>query len=376
MKLIRELSDIDGNFKIESVGEKKVEWHSLSDDKFRLTGVFFDEETKMYRRFPKQIGDKISDSIVKVASHTAGGRLSFKTNSPFVAIRAVVPYASIPNHMTVMGYYGFSVYSNGCYAGTSFPDWREVVKKGDVISFEYDSMKKIPFENVVNVTRMVNTSDINDIDIYFPNYNGVLEVYIGLEENSIIRGPEPFSYGKKVVFYGSSIEQGASASHPGNDYINLISSEMNVEVMNLGFSGNCKGQPEFAKFLASIDAGLYVVAYDYNAITHEELEANHYNFYKTLRAVNKTTPILFTTRPNIELNESVEKRRQIVYDTYKKGVEAGDKNLYFADGALFFGKKFRRACTVDGCHPTDLGFSRMAENIMPLIKDIMSKNKI
>ena len=41
-----------------------------------------------------------------------------------------------------------------------------------------------------------------------------------------------------VVYYGSSITQGACASRPGNAYQNVIARRMNLDFINLGFSGN------------------------------------------------------------------------------------------------------------------------------------------
>ena len=37
--------------------------------------------------------------------------------------------------------------------------------------------------------------------------------------------------------------------------------------------------------------------------------------------------------------------------------------MYFIDGEELFGDEDRDNCTVDGCHPNDLGFYRMAKRI-------------
>ena len=48
----------------------------------------------------------------------------------------------------------------------------------------------------------------------------------------------------------------------------------------------------------------------------------------------------------------------------------GDDNVYFLDGETLFGKKDREICTVEGIHPNDLGFYRIAEGIYKLYEQI------
>jgi hypothetical protein len=59
--------------------------------------------------------------------------------------------------------------------------------------------------------------------------------------------------------------------------------------------------------------------------------------------------------------------------TYQNALKAGDENVYFIDGEVFFGEYDRELCTVDRIHPNDLGFYRMAQVIEPVIKSILDK---
>jgi hypothetical protein len=52
-------------------------------------------------------------------------------------------------------------------------------------------------------------------------------------------------------------------------------------------------------------------------------------------------------------------------------VEKGDKNVYFIDGRSLFGDDYTDCCTVDGCHPNDLGFLRMAQKIGQMVKELI-----
>ena len=50
-------------------------------------------------------------------------------------------------------------------------------------------------------------------------------------------------------------------------------------------------------------------------------------------------------------------------ESYKRGLEAGDRHLYFVDGSEVFPSDYRDECSADGCHPNDAGFVQMAERI-------------
>ena len=59
--------------------------------------------------------------------------------------------------------------------------------------------------------------------------------------------------------------------------------------------------------------------------------------------------------------------------SYLKARAAGDKNVYFIDGMSFFVEPHQYDFTVDGIHPNDAGFVRMADSIGTVIKHILEK---
>lgn len=79
------------------------------------------------------------------------------------------------------------------------------------------------------------------------------------------------------------------------------------------------------------------------------------------------------TRPDIRLGDSyiAKVRREIILDSFNKAVANGDKKVYFIDGGKFFEGLNADECTVDGTHPNDLGFARMAEIIGELLKKVL-----
>ena len=62
----------------------------------------------------------------------------------------------------------------------------------------------------------------------------------------------------------------------------------------------------------------------------------------------------------------------IIYKTYLNAVDNGDKNVYFIDGKTIYEDVGYDLCTVDGCHPNDLGFWCMANSIENVIRNILN----
>lgn len=49
------------------------------------------------------------------------------------------------------------------------------------------------------------------------------------------------------------------------------------------------------------------------------------------------------------------------------------ENVYFIDGETLWDGDGWDCCTVDGCHPSDMGHWRMAQKIAPVFSEIMKK---
>ena len=138
-------------------------------------------------------------------------------------------------------------------------------------------------------------------------------------------------------------------------------------MLNFGFSGHGRGETNIAELLATIDASVFVLDYDHNAPDEEHLEKTHEPFFKILRNAHPEMPVVMVSRPDGSETPDGVARRKIIRRTYQNAREGGDANVYFVDGSTLFGKTNRDACTVDGCHPNDLGFLRMAEAIFPAV---------
>ncbi|WP_108992698.1 SGNH/GDSL hydrolase family protein [Paenibacillus agaridevorans] len=55
---------------------------------------------------------------------------------------------------------------------------------------------------------------------------------------------------------------------------------------------------------------------------------------------------------------------------------AGDANVHFLDGGALLGDSLYEECTVDGVHPNDLGFLRIAESLEPVILNLLNRKGV
>ena len=350
------LENIDQNLVLSKITEKDVVFMNPLEKPFSIHGVFY--ENGAYQRMPKEIAKTVSDSVAYLSGFTAGGRIRFRTNSNYIALKVVAPKSfDIMLHMPISGEFGFSVYVDGKYLNFIAPTQFDIIDKDPIV-----------FDGIVKLD-----GSEHDIEIYFPLYYTISEVFVGVNEGALISESKKYKYQAPIVFYGSSITQGGCASHAGNDYISLLSRWLNSDFINLGFSGSAKGEQEIADYLASLSASIFVIDYDCNAPTVKHLEKTHYNLYETIRKKHPLTPIVMISRPHRKKGEYFDERREVIKNTLKKAKEQGDNNAYFIDGETLFGTKDRDACTIDGCHPNDLGFYRMAETIYPVLKNILEE---
>jgi hypothetical protein len=83
-----------------------------------------------------------------------------------------------------------------------------------------------------------------------------------------------------------------------------------------------------------------------------------------------TRPNYYTARSNAE---EVMTRRDVVMRSYLRAREKGDKNVYFIDGMSFMTAPHQYDTVVDGIHPSDAGFLRMADVIGTVIRHLLER---
>jgi hypothetical protein len=145
----------------------------------------------------------------------------------------------------------------------------------------------------------------------------------------------------------------------------ILGRRLNLPVINLGFSGNGKMEPEVAELLTELDAAVYVIDCLPNCNAAEVTERTA-PLIAILRKARPLAPIVlvedrtyadaFLVTVRRERNDA---SRKALKAEYEKLLAGGDKNLHYLPGEILLGDDGED--TVDGSHPTDLGFIRQAD---------------
>lgn len=350
-----DITKIDTNLASGNANDAEIEWISSFDKRISLHGIFYDEKASVFRRVPDEVATRtLNPGVVALSKCTAGGRIRFVTDSGFIAIKAAIPATYPMPHMSITGSHGFSVYADGVYKNRFSPTF------GSFMDFN----GKWEEDCIVFVEKKAITGAKKEklIEIYFPLYAGVSELYIGIEPGSAVKKPPEYKNKKPMLFYGSSITQGACVSRPGNDYISILARRLDSDYINLGFSGNGNAEDAMIDYITSIDASLY--AFDYNMYPRrkERILPPYFSIYERIREKHPNSVILMYDKPGCDF-EPYPEREEIIRNAYEKAVAMGDKLVRHIPAYNLLGDCERDACMVDQAHPNDLGAMRMADAI-------------
>jgi hypothetical protein len=202
--------------------------------------------------------------------------------------------------------------------------------------------------------------------LYLPLYNGVSSVEIGVPKGTAVGSGSARPAGRKpIVFYGTSITQGASASRPGMTHVAILGRMFDRPVINLGFSGNGRMEAEVTKFVAEIDAAVFVLDCLPN-MTAKEVEERAESCVRLLRDARPATPILLVEDRNYPDGFLIPARRErnqtsqaALSAAYERLQKARVGRLHYLKAAELLGDDGE--ATTDGSHPSDLGFVRQAK---------------
>lgn len=325
---------------------------------FRIHGVCPEKENGLFARIPKSVAEQTSERVALLYTNTAGVRLRFATDSSFVAIAALYPAMTFSSLLCAAqsgtSAFCFDLYVDGEHRSVLCPE-DFIRQTGSVVSFDlgdgrYEALA--PF----------GTKRMRQITLCFPAFVNVSDVFVGLEKGATVEAATPYVNDRPVVFYGSSITQGACASRAGNSYPNVLSRKFHFDYINLGFAGACTAEMPMIDYLCRLPMHLLVYDYDHNTPSVEHLRATHLRGLRKLREAHPDIPIVLLSKPNRHNGkEEALARMQVIRESYEALRRESNAPVHFVDGQRIFESHDPSMMTIDGTHPTDLGFFCMAE---------------
>lgn len=342
--------------------EGDVAWYDVQD--LGVEGQGWSDTKAPFDRLPSKAEGVVRPPVWSLSRHSSGLCVRFQTSSTTINARWKLTSSSLAMpHMAATGVSGVDLY----------------VKVGDRWRW-LATGRPSKQENTATLVRGL-PAGLREYILYLPLYNGVTSVELGVPKTSSIAAAtaRPKSHSKPMVFWGTSITQGGCASRTGMVHTAILGRWFNRPVINLGFSGNGRMEPEVATLISEIDASVFVIDCCPN-LDGQRVAERIGPVVEILRKARPDTPILLVedrTYSNAFLVASSAERnagnRAALQSAYKKLTAEGVKNLHYLEGDKLLGEDGED--TVDGSHPTDLGFLRHAQAFREPLGKILGATK-
>ncbi len=338
----------------------EMEYHNALE--FTLINKGWDNTSTPYTRLPESSNIDSRKGLRTVVENSAGIGVRFATDSKAIGVRYKLRNNFHMNHMADTGTKGTDLYI--CHDDGS---WHFVATS-------------IPGKTAENNKKYVDNMDgkIHEYTIYLPLYDGILNLEIGVEPGATITRPQVNSprSDKKIVFYGTSITQGGCASRTGMVATSILQRQLDVEVVNLGFSGQGRLDLFMARHMATIKGA---VAYVIDAVSNcktEQVDSLCVPFVDILLKGNPDAKV-FLVEGHVYASEPYDTKQQLKMPEtnemlHHKFLELKAKypdNVYYIDRKNLVGPDGEG--TVDGAHFTDYGFMLYAARVKPYLEAVL-----
>ncbi|GEP41627.1 SGNH/GDSL hydrolase family protein [Brevifollis gellanilyticus] len=332
-----------------------VQHIKFPDPRITVSGLGWWKEQPKLQRFPDRLKAEMPSKVWQLSQAPAGVRLRFRTDTIDLGISATTGNYKL-SYSPPVALIGVDVYSDGRYLGSALPDEQKVLEK----------------KFTLGVERVMR-----DVEIYLPSGAPTVVKEITLDEGAKLEAAHAYSNEKPIVYYGSSITQGAQASNPGVAFPCFVGRWLNMDFVNLGFSGNGLGEPALARAVAEIPAAVYVVDYWANP-PPEVYEKTFPEFIAIIRAKHPETPIV-VTGPYYNPSEVFGSRmghyqlekRKLIPRLVEEKQKAGDKNIHYVDGLDLISPDQADALS-DARHANSYGMFLYARGLEPMLRKVLN----
>lgn len=347
-----DFSALDSNFALPAPAG---EWDWTLVDPAMVQNQGWPGESRPFTRLPDRAEALVRPPVWSLSRCSSGLAIEFTTDSPALAVQWRLGSENLAmNHMPATGVSGLDFYYQtsdgwrwGCVA-------RPVERETSLVAYE-------SAEKVERRFRM-----------YLPLYNSLEAVRFGVRPGTRLEfhRPEPFA----ISLYGTSIVQGGCASRPGMGYSAILERRLGVGVQNLGFSGNGKAEPEMARLIGELNPRLFLIDCLPNMAT-EDVEPHLIRFLEILLESRPGTPVAVVDMLNAarKLTSSYPRgidQKRAAFSAVRRHFEQSRfaSRLTWISGDMLGGDD---EGTVDGVHPTDVGFMRIGDHLANAVRHLI-----
>lgn len=345
---------------VEPVVLEGTAWYDAQ--KWPVENKAWTDTARYFARLPARAEGVVTGNVWGLSQHSAGELVRFRTNAPSISVKYKLYSASLGmTHMPATGVSGLDLYS-----------------KDTDDTWKWVACTQPAAAEATNVLIDGLDGTMREFLLYLPLYNGVDQLEIGVPAASEFHAVAPRTE-RPILYYGTSIAQGGCSSRPGNAFTAMLSRRLDLPVINLGFSGSARMEPELAALFAELDPCLFVIDASPN-MGPELIDERGIRFVQILRDAHPETPILLVEdrcfsnswikASTAEFHRRNHEALRRVFDHF---VAAGDKNIYYLSAENLIGEKTDYDSTMDSSHLNDLGMYRMTDSLEGAIRPILGK---
>lgn len=353
-----------------AMAQEEKPWAYVDAQDLRVINKGWADTSRKYSRLQANMQDSVRPDLWDRVQCSSGIAVRFATDSRRIGVRYHLLWNTHMIHMADTGLKGTDLY---IWEGDSA--WRHVNTNRPYI--KDDSLKMCEATYVENLD-----GKMHEYMIYLPLYDGIEELWVKVDSGATITAgsPELIRANPKIVAYGTSILQGGCASRSGMAATNIISRELNCEVINIGMSGEGKMDSCMARAIARIpDVDIFLLDPVPNC-TEMMCDTLTYGFVNIIRQAQPHAKIVMVEGPmypysryNSYFGDYLPRKNAAFHKNYELLLQDNPDNLYYVtcenlDGVEDDG-------TVDGIHLTDLGFRHYADKLIPVLAPLLPADK-
>lgn len=323
-----------------------------------------------YARLPDRARDSVRSEVWRLSRNSAGLTLVFKSSANKINIKYKVSGSIALPNMTAMAVSGVDLYCKK-------ENCTELKIQGS-FNIERNGTIDCEFHHTLE-------SDSNKKELIFrlllPLYNEVEWIEIGVPKGETFEWI-PSDSSSPIVVYGTSIVQGASASHPAMAWTSILQRQLNTPLINLGFSGNGRLEKNVIQLMIELNPSLIILDCLPNLDKSEYIEQTEELVINAVCQIRKETdsPILLIEHIGFSCNKSdstyynrmlrVNKSSQQAFGKLKN---LGILGIYYLSNSEL---SFPLNGWVDHIHPNDIGMVHLESVIERKVLQIFDREKL
>ena len=296
---------------------------------------------------------------------SAGHSMRFVSNAPEIIVRYKITASKTQNIFPATAANGVDLYaidSDGLWhwaaPNIGIPD-----------SGNYIFSQLLPNDNFHKLGR--------EYELFLPLFSSIEDLQIGVPQGTLFN-VLPIRPEKPIVVFGSSIVKGEGASRPGLAWTNVLSRQLDRNVVKLVFSENSILEKDLIEQVNQIDARIYVfdglLDLANESLDSSQLSRSIIETIKTIRTKHPQTPILCSEHAGYT-DGYLHPNRQTYADRSNR-VLAAALNQFKGENINGIYLLTQKEINIqmdemsDGAHPNDIGMMRYAAAYEKKLREI------